>query len=128
MIDKNIGFIGLGNVGSKLANSILKANYNLHVYDIDKNTSNDLVKKGAIWENSIKNIVNNSTLIITCLPSPQAVIDVVENNSGMIKYINNKHLWIEMSTTDEKEMIRLSELIESKGAKCFRSSCNRWST
>jgi len=116
MIDNHIGFIGLGNVGSKLANSILEANYSLHVYDIDKKSSNELVKKGSIWENSIKNLVNNSTLIITCLPSPQAVIDVVEKNSGMIEYIHNKHLWIEMSTTDEKEMIRLSELIESKGA------------
>ena len=95
MIDNHIAFIGLGNVGSKLANSILEANYSLHVYDIDKNSSDELVKKGAIWENSIKNLVNNSTLIITCLPSPQAVIDVVEKNSGMIEYIHNKHLWIE---------------------------------
>ena len=121
MIDNHIGFIGLGNVGSKLANSVLEANYNLHVYDIDKKSSNDLVKKGAIWENSIKDIVNNSSLIITCLPSPQAVIEVVENHSGMIEYINNKHLWIEMSTTDEKEMIRLSKLIESKGANVLEA-------
>jgi len=121
MIDNHIGFIGLGNVGSKLANSVLEANCNLHVYDIDKKSSNDLVKKGAIWENSIKDIVNNSSLIITCLPSPQAVIDVVENHSGMIEYINNKHLWIEMSTTDEKEMIRLSKLIESKGANVLEA-------
>ena len=96
-------------------------NYNLHVYDIDKKSSNDLVKKGAIWENSIKDIVNNSSLINTCLPSPQAVIDVVENHSGLIEYINNKHLWIEMSTTDEKEMIRLSKLIESKGANVLEA-------
>ena len=121
MIDNHIGFIGLGNVGSKLANSVLEANCNLHVYDIDKKSSNDLVKKGAIWENSIKDIVNNSSLIITCLPSPQAVIDVVENHSGMFEYINNKHLWIEMSTTDEKEMIRSSKLIESKGANVLEA-------
>ena len=121
MIDQNIGFIGLGNVGSKLANSILQANYNLFIYDIDKNTSNELVKKGAIWKNSVKDIVDNSSLIITCLPSPQVVSDVVEDNLGMIEYINNKHLWIEMSTTDEKEMIRLSKLIESKGANVLES-------
>jgi len=116
MIDHNIGFIGLGNVGSKLANSILQANYNLFIYDINKKASNELVEKGAIWKNSIKDIVINSSIIITCLPSVQAVSNVVENNSGMIEYINNKHLWIEMSTTDEKEMIRLSKLIESKKA------------
>ena len=35
MIDKNIGFIGLGNVGSKLANSILLGGYNLFIYDMN---------------------------------------------------------------------------------------------
>ena len=36
MIDHNIGFIGLGNVGSKLASNILQAGYNLFIYDIDE--------------------------------------------------------------------------------------------
>ena len=121
MIDHNIGFIGLGNVGSKLANSIIQADYNLFIYDKDKNKSNELVKKGAILKNSVKDVIDNTSLIITCLPSPQAVSDVVENKSGIIEYINDSHLWIEMSTTDEKEMIRLSKLIESKGANVLEA-------
>ena len=121
MIDRNIGFIGLGNVGSKLAMSILQARYNLFIYDIDINTSNELVKNGAIWKNCVKEIVDNTSLIITCLPSPQAVIEVVENSFGMIEYINNQHLWVEMSTTSEKEMIRLSKIIESKGGNVLEA-------
>ena len=121
MIDKVIGFIGLGNVGSKLASNILYAGYNLFIYDLDENTSNELVNKGAIWKNSVKDIIDNTSLIITCLPSPQAVTEVVEGESGMIDYINKKHLWIEMSTTDEKEMIRLSKLIELKGANVLEA-------
>ena len=121
MIDHNIGFIGLGNVGSKLANNILQADYNLFIYDLNKSTSNELVNKGAVWKNSVKEIVDNTSLIITCLPSPQAVTEVVEGESGMIDYINKKHLWIEMSTTDEKEMIRLSKLIELKGANVLEA-------
>ena len=50
MIDKDIGFIGLGNVGSKLARNILQAGYNLFIHDINENTSNELVNKGAIWK------------------------------------------------------------------------------
>ena len=121
MIDHNIGFIGLGNVGSKLASNILYAGYNLFIYDLDENTSNELVNKGAIWKYSVKDIIDNTSLIITCLPSPQAVTEVVEGESGMIDYINKKHLWIEMSTTDEKEMIRLSKLIELKGANVLEA-------
>ena len=36
MKDKNIGCIGLGNVGSKLANSILLGNYNVSIFDLKK--------------------------------------------------------------------------------------------
>ena len=113
MIDHNIGFIGLGNVGSKLANNILQAGYNLFIYDINKNTSDQLIIKGAIWKNSIKDLIDNTSLIITCIPSPQAVTKVVEGKFGMVEYINHKHLWIEMSTTAGKEMIRLSKLMLS---------------
>ena len=121
MIDKNIGFIGLGNVGSMLANSILQANYILNIYDLEKNTSIELINKGAIWQNSIRDILESSSIVITCLPSPQAVIDVVEKKNGLIQNITNKHLWIEMSTTDENEMIRLSKLIESKEANVLEA-------
>ena len=121
MIDKYIGFIGLGNVGSMLANSILQANYILNIYDLEKNTSIELINKGAIWQNSIRDILESSSIVITCLPSPQAVIDVVEKKNGLIQNITNKHLWIEMSTTDENEMIRLSKLIESKEANVLEA-------
>ena len=121
MIDNNIGFIGLGNVGSKLANTILQAKYKLYIHDIDKNTSFKLVKNGAIWKNNLKDLLENTSIIITCLPSPQSVVQVVEQKNGIAKYINNKHLWIEMSTTDQKEMIRLSKIIESKGASVLEA-------
>jgi len=119
--DINIGFIGLGNVGSELANSILEASYNLHIYDLDKNTANLLIKKGAIWQNDIEHIVKNSSIIITCLPSPKAVSQVIEESSGILDYITENHLWIEMSTTDENEMIRLSNLIEEKKANVLEA-------
>ena len=121
MRDKNIGFIGLGNVGSKLANSILVSGYNLFIYDLNKKKGSGLLKKGATWSDNIKNLCENCTIIITCLPSPKAVVEVIENNNGLNEFINKKHLWIEMSTTDENEMKRLSQIIELKGAEVLES-------
>ena len=40
MKDKNIGFIGLGNLGSRVANNILKSGFNLFINDLDKKKSN----------------------------------------------------------------------------------------
>lgn len=121
MKDKNVGFIGLGNIGAKIAYNILLGGYNLFIHDLDKNKGNALLKKGAIWSPNIKNLCNKSTIIITCLPSPKAVVEVIENNNGLNRCINKNHLWIEMSTTNENEMKRLSKIIESKGAEVLES-------
>ena len=116
MKDRNIGFIGLGNLGKNLANSILVSGYNLFVYDLEKKKSNFLVKKGANWCLDIKTLVNKSTIIITCLPNPKSVSQVMESKDGIIKNIRPKHLIIECSTTDESESIRLSQLFKNKSA------------
>ena len=121
MKDKSIAFVGLGNVGSKLALNILKGKYKLFVFDLDKRKSNKLIKKGAIWNNSIQELLKNCTIIITCLPSPKSVSNFVENKEGLLKYITKKHLWIEMSTTDENEIKRLSKFIYQKGAEILES-------
>ena len=121
MKDKNIGFIGLGNVGAKLANSILVGGYNLFINDLNKKKGKTLLNKGAIWSEDIKNICKNCTIIITCLPSPKVVMKVIEDKNGLFDFIDKKHLWIEMSTTDENEMKRLSKKIELKGATVLES-------
>ena len=116
-----IGFIGLGNVGKLLANSILVGQYHLNVYDIDKLKAKELIKNGAFWKNNLKELVKDSNIIITCLPSPKIVSKVIEGELGIINHINKDHLWIEMSTTDEKEMIRLSKLFEKKGSNVLEA-------
>ena len=56
MKDINIGFIGLGNVGSKIAMNILKGWYNLFIYDLDKKKGEKLIKAGSIWCDNFNNL------------------------------------------------------------------------
>ena len=119
--DKNIGFIGLGNLGSKIANSILEGGYSLYIYDLDKSKGKDLLVKGAVFSTSIQELVMTSTIVITCLPSPLAIAQVIESTNGVLANINENHLWIEMSTTDEQEMLRLSNLLKLKKAEILEA-------
>ena len=73
-----IGFIGLGNVGFKLANSILESGFDLLINDLDKNTGKSLIEKGAKWIETPKELAQESNISITCLPSPTVVSDVLE--------------------------------------------------
>ena len=77
MNDSSIGFIGLGNVGSKVANNIISNGYKLYIHDLDEKKSQDLVSKGAIFCKSIAELVPKVTVLITCLPSPKSVKEVL---------------------------------------------------
>ena len=118
MKDANVGFIGLGNVGSRIARNILKGGFSLFVNDLDQNLSKNLIEYGAKWCSDIKDLASKSTIIITCLPSPSAVNNVL---TDLLPFLNANHLWIEMSTTDESEMIRLSNLCLHKGAESLEA-------
>ena len=114
----NVGFIGLGNVGSKIAKNILKNKNNLFIHDLDKKKGLKLIKDGAVWSNNLEELSQKSDIIITCLPSPKAVNHVISN---LITFLNNRHLWIEMSTTDEEEMKILSNLVFKKNAQVLEA-------
>ena len=72
-----IGFIGLGNVGGKLAGSLLRNNFDLTVRDIDENLTNPLKDLGAKVAKSPKELAEKTDLIITSLPSPEVSAEVM---------------------------------------------------
>ena len=111
-----IGFIGLGNVGGKLAGSLLRNKFNLTVIDLDTSLVKDFVSKGSTSAKSPKDLAEKVDLIITCLPSPKICAEVMERKDGVIEGLSKEKIWLEMSTTDDKEVKRIGELVKSKGA------------
>ena len=111
-----IGFIGLGNVGGKLAASLLRNKFDLTVRDIETKLTNDLKNKGAKVSNSAKELAEQTDLIITCLPSPKICAEVMESPEGVINGLSKNKIWLEMSTTDESEVKRLGKLVMDKKA------------
>ena len=111
-----IGFVGLGNVGGKLAGSLLRNKFDLTVRDLDKNLTNMFADMGAKVANSAKELAEKVDLIITCLPSPQICAEVMDAEDGIISGLSEKKIWLEMSTTDESEIKRLGKKVLDKKA------------
>jgi 3-hydroxyisobutyrate dehydrogenase len=109
-----IGFIGLGNVGGKLAGSLLRNNFDLTVRDLDESLTNPLKDLGAKVAKSPKELAEQTDLIITSLPSPEISAEVMEANDGIINGLSENKIWLEMSTTDENEVKRLGEKVIAK--------------
>ena len=111
-----IGFIGLGNVGCKLASSILRNGYKLAVRDLDETKMQEFAASGARCCSSAKEIANLSDMVITCLPSPKICASVMETEDGVLEGLSTGKIWAEMSTTDATEVQRLGKLVSKRGA------------
>ena len=111
-----IGFIGLGNVGGKLAGSLIRNNFDVTVREIDESLTNEFKKLGAKVAKSPKELAEQTDLIITSLPSPEVSTEVMESEDGVLNGLSENKIWLEMSTTDEDEIKRLGNKVISKKA------------
>jgi len=127
-----IGFIGLGNVGGKLANNLIKSNYKLIVRDLDAKLSRKFKTKGAVIASSPKELAENSDIVITCLPSPKACSKVMTAKNGVLEGLSKNKIWLEMSTTDQSEVKRIGIMVKKKGSHALdvpvSGGCHRAAT
>lgn len=109
-----VGFIGLGNVGGKLAGSLLRNGMDLSVHDLNAAFVADFVARGAKDGSSPAQLMQDCDAVITCLPSPAACDAVV---SEMLPHVGPGKIWMEMSTTDASEVKRLGALVLAAGGE-----------
>lgn len=132
MSEMIIGFIGLGNLGSKLAATLLRNGRELIVHDLNEAAAKPLLEGGARWASTPKELALRADLIITCLPSPVISAQVLEQRNGVLEGLSANKLWLEMSTTEEREVKRLGERVMRTGAKALDApvsgGCHRAAT
>ena len=110
-----IGFIGLGNVGGKLAGSLIRNGHDVVVRDLDNDLALAFEALGAASASSPRDLAERVDVIITCLPSPAASAAVAEGQDGFLEVLRPGQVWLEMSTTDHAEVLRLGALVEARG-------------
>ena len=127
-----IGFVGLGNVGAKLAGSVLRNAMALTVHDLDGERVADFVARGARSAGTPADLARACDVVITCLPSPAACAAVVEGPDGLVEGLGPGKMWLEMSTTDAGELKRLAEAVRATGATVMEcpvsGGCHRAAT
>lgn len=107
-----VGFIGLGNVGGKLAGALLRNSVKLRVHDLDRERVAAFEALGALTSETPVELMRACDVVITCLPSPAASNTVV---TQMLPEVRSGKVWMEMSTTDEAEVKRLGQAVIDAG-------------
>lgn len=116
---KKIGFIGLGIMGKPMAKNLIKAGYELTVYDINKESVDEVCGAGAVRGESIKEVTEGSEVLITMLPNSPHVKEVVLGSGGVLESIKEGCIFVDMSSIAPLVSCELAEKIASKGAVMF---------
>lgn len=124
-----VGFIGLGSVGGKLAGSLLRNGVDLTVHDLNADMVAEFAARGAQAGEGPAAMMAACDVMITCLPSPAASAAVVD---AMLPSVGPGKIWMEMSTTDAAEILRIAPLVQAAGgavAECpVSGGCHRADT
>jgi 3-hydroxyisobutyrate dehydrogenase len=85
MVFQRVGFIGLGNMGYPISLNLLRSGYKLVVYDIVGEKIEKLVNEGATGARSPKEVAELSDIVMTSLPTPEALEEVVTGQQGILE-------------------------------------------
>src|SRR5580693_6452708 len=93
-----LGFIGLGNMGSRIAKRLLAHRYQLAVHDVDISKSDAIRAQGGTVAENIVDLARTADVILSCLTNDDAVRNVYTGSEGVFAASRPGTLVLEMST------------------------------
>ncbi len=114
---KKIGFIGTGIMGRSMVRNLMKAGYQVAVYNRTKSKADELVAEGAVWCDSPAECATGRDVVITIVGYPKDVEQVYFGEDGVIKRADPGTCLIDMTTTSPKLAGSIYENAQEKGLK-----------
>ena len=114
---ETIGFIGLGNLGTAIAQNIQNAGYPMVVYDIREGATKPLLKEGSRLAGAPDEVASLSDVTFTSLPGPREVEDVTLGLHGVVNGIKEGGIYVALSTSRPSLIRRIGEIFEEKSVK-----------
>ena len=112
-----VGFIGLGIMGKPMSKHLLKAGFDLTVYDIDANAVELIVQAGAKSAKSPKEIAINNDVIITMVPNAPIVKSLLEAEDGILSGLKENSVVIDMSSISPVDSKKFAQMVEDRHCK-----------
>ncbi len=116
---QRIGFIGLGLMGEPMAANLVKAGYELYVYDRNQEQMDALAALGATAVENGRAAAEASDVILTMLPNSPHVKEVVLGESGVLEGVKDGQFFVDMSSIAPLAAQEVSEALAAKGVVSF---------
>ena len=115
--DDLLGFVGIGYMGRPIARRLLESGFKVTAYDRDHNKAEELVRYGATVAQSILELAANCNVVLSCLPSDEAVLDVYRGPDSVFAHAQRGSLVIDLSTVYPETAQELSRLGSERGVE-----------
>lgn len=113
-MSENIGFIGLGAMGQKMAMHLLSHGFGLHLFDPNPAVLKPLLERGALCHDSPRAVADAAEILLVCVPTPDIVERVVLGEDGII-HGERVRIVVDHSTTGPSMARHLSQALEARG-------------
>lgn len=110
-----IGFIGIGVMGKSMAGHILNAGFPVLVYNRTKSRTDELVEKGAIWKDTVKEVAKAADIIITMVGYPKDVEEVYFGDGGILNNAKPGTYVVDMTTSEPSLAKKIYKAGKDKG-------------
>lgn len=115
MQNKNIGWIGLGNMGVPMVKNLMKAGFNISIYNRTSSKTNSLVKEGAKAAQSPAMLLEQNEMLFVMVTDDQAITELFSPTNGLLSVNCNDKIIINMSTVSSSISQKMATLIKEKG-------------
>ncbi|NLZ52136.1 MAG: NAD(P)-binding domain-containing protein, partial [Thermoanaerobacteraceae bacterium] len=110
-----IGFIGIGVMGKSMTANLMKAGYQVIVYNRTKAKAQELIERGAIWKDTVAEVAREADVIITMVGYPKDVEEVYLGENGIIQNAKSGAYLVDMTTSRPKLAKKIYEVAKAKG-------------
>jgi 3-hydroxyisobutyrate dehydrogenase len=111
-----VGFIGLGTMGARMAANLQAAGYRLIVNDLRKDAAASHLAAGAVWAETPRDVAAQADVVLTSLPEPSDVEKVALADDGLLAGIKSAAAWFDLSTNAPSLVKKLHAAFAGKGA------------
>ncbi|MCP1564521.1 NAD(P)-dependent oxidoreductase [Bacillus velezensis] len=113
-MNKTVGFIGLGVMGNSMASHILEAGYPVLVYTRTKQKAEEILNKGAVWQETVKDLSEKADIIITMVGYPSDVEEIYLGENGILRHAKEGAFVIDMTTSKPSLAKKIAEQAKEK--------------
>ncbi|WP_372579211.1 NAD(P)-dependent oxidoreductase [Ruegeria hyattellae] len=122
---KNIGFLGVGAMGSGMCLNLLKKGAKVGFLESKAAKNTELIEAGAVTYSSIAELAGNSTEVILCLPSSVEVMELCLGDIGVVAHIGTGNIIIDTTSSFPAETLKLHEVCKQAGVRLVDAPLTR---